>query len=163
MMIRPARPADLDLIVSLAAQRRIEYEAYQPQFWRVAPSAESLHRDHLAALIEDDEWGSFVSEPFGGYVFCRLVPAPPVYDPGGPSCFVDDFAVTGRQLWLSDGRALLSAAAAWGAERGAAQLVVVNGERDAPKAELLAAFGLSIASTWSVGSLPQVAEPGQRK
>ena len=160
-MIRPARPEDLDLIVPLAARGRAEYETYQPQFWRVAPSAETLHREFLATLIDDDEWGSFVSEPFGGYVFCRLVPAPPVYDPGGPSCFVDDFAVTSARLWLSDGRALLDAAASWGAKRGAAQLVVVSGERDAPKAELLTAFGLSVASTWSVGSLPQIPEPGQ--
>lgn len=149
------------MIVPLAARRRAEYETYQPQFWRVAPSAEALHREFLATLVEDGRWGSFVSEPFGGYAFCRLVPAPPVYDPGGPSCFVDDFAVTSAQLWPSDGRALLDAAARWGAGRGAAQLVVVNGPQDAPKAELLAAFGLSIASTWSVGSLLQVPEPGQ--
>jgi GNAT superfamily N-acetyltransferase len=160
-MIRPARPADLDLIVPLAAGRRAEYEAYQSQFWRVAASAESLHRDHLARLIDDDEWASFVSEPFTGYCFARLVPAPPVYDPGGPSCFVDDFAVTAPQLWLGDGRLLLDEVAAWGAARGAVQLVVVNGERDVPKAELLAAYGLSIASTWSVGSLLEVPEPRQ--
>jgi hypothetical protein len=79
-----------------------------------------------------------------------------VYDPGGPSCFVDDFAVTSPQLWLTDGKALLAAAAQWGAARGAAQLVVVNAQKDASKAELLAASGLSIASTWSVGSLPQI-------
>jgi hypothetical protein len=64
--------------------------------------------------------------------------------------------VTSPQLWLTDGNALLDAAARWGTARGAAQLVVVNGQRDAPKAELLATFGLSIASTWSVGSLPKV-------
>ncbi|GIH09252.1 N-acetyltransferase [Rhizocola hellebori] len=151
-----ARSGDLELIVSLAAARRAEYEVHQPQFWRVAPRAKELHHAHLASLIVDDQWGSFVSEPFTGYVFARLVPAPPVYDPGGPSCFVDDFAVTSARLWLTDGKALLDAAARWGAARGAAQLVVVNGQHDALQAELLAAYGLSIASTWSAGSLPQI-------
>ncbi|HEX6683185.1 MAG TPA: hypothetical protein VF062_10335 [Candidatus Limnocylindrales bacterium] len=160
-MIRIARSADLDLIVPLGAARRAEYEGYQPQFWRAAASAERVHRDFLAALIDDEGWGSFVSEPFTGYVFARLVPAPPVYDPGGPSCFVDDFAVTSPELWLTEGRALLDAAARWGAARGAAQLVVVNGERDQPKAGLLAALGLSIASTWSVASLPRIPEAGE--
>jgi hypothetical protein len=147
-MIRAARSADLDAIVALAAARRAEYEAYQPRFWRIAEDAVDRHRPFLAALIDDDEWASFVGDPFTGYAFARIVPPPLVYDPGGPSCFVDDFAVVSPDLWLTAGRELLDAVSTWGSARGASQLVVVNAERDKPKAALLAAYDLSIASTW---------------
>jgi hypothetical protein len=38
-----------------------------------------------------------------GFLIATLKPAPPVYDPGGPSCDIDDFAVTPAARWPTTG------------------------------------------------------------
>jgi hypothetical protein len=36
MSIRKAQSNDIPRIAELAAQRRVQYQQYQPQFWRIA-------------------------------------------------------------------------------------------------------------------------------
>ena len=74
----------------------------------------------------------------------------PVYDPGGKTCLVDDFAVDSAGDWTTVGNALLAAALQEARERGAVQAVVVCGHRDDPKRHMLAGDGFSIASEWYV-------------
>lgn len=62
-----------------------------------------------------------------GFGFGTLVPASPVFAPGGPSGFIDDFAVTTREAWADVGAALPRAAAEPLAGLGAVQIVVVRG------------------------------------
>jgi len=153
--IRPAVPDDAAEIARMASMRREQYAAYQPVFWRPAAGAELAHVPYLGKLIADSRVITLVSEESGtvtGFVIATIVGAPPVYDPGGHTCQIDDFVVQpGR--WDSTGRQLLAAATAEAADRGAVQVVVVAAHLDEPKREALRASGLSIASEWWVTPL----------
>ncbi|MFT3873061.1 MAG: hypothetical protein QM714_10505 [Nocardioides sp.] len=76
------------------------------------------------------------------------VPAPPVYDPGGVSSLIDDFAVSPPGRWETSGAALLDVATSWARQRGAVQVVVVSGPHDQLKRALLMSAGLFVASEW---------------
>jgi hypothetical protein len=77
-----------------------------------------------------------------------LVPAPPVYDPGGLTCLVDDFMVATPDLSASVGAALLDKAIEHARPRGAVQTVVVCGPHDTPKRAMLIDAGHVVASEW---------------
>jgi GNAT superfamily N-acetyltransferase len=154
-MIHPARVDDLDAIVALAALRRVDQQVAQPQFWRPALDATERHAQWLRGLVADDAVVSLAAVDaegtLVGYVFATLVAAPPVYDPGGSTGFIDDFAVSDASLWATVGVDLLAAARQQLAERGAVQIVVVSGHHDAAKRSALRAAGLALASEWYVG------------
>jgi hypothetical protein len=99
----------------------------------------------LTATEDDADWH--------GFAIGRLVPVPPVYDPGGVSCVVDDFAVTDPDEWLTVGPLLLDALHSWAASCGPAQMIVVNAHLDEPKRAALQSRGLTLASEWWVGSV----------
>ena len=70
-----------------------------------------------------------------GFVIAALMDAPPVYDPGGLTCLIDDFVVADGRDWQTIGLALLAEANRQARERGAAQTVVVCGHQDQPKSK----------------------------
>ncbi len=151
--VAAAAATDVKDIASLAAARRQEYEQAQPQFWKAAADAVEQHTQFLASLIGNDQVVSLVArnrDRLLGFVFGSLVTSPPVYAPGGPSGFIDDFAVADAADWSSAGAALLAAAREQLAELGAVQVVVVCGHHDAAKMTTLIASGLSRASEWLV-------------
>jgi len=150
--IRPATPADVDAIAAMAGARRRQYSTYQPVFWAPSPDAEEVHKPYLAAQVADENVISLVSENSGkltGFVIASLTGAPPVYNPGGRTCQIDDFVVAPGE-WNSSGAQLLMAAIELAVHRGAIQAVVVTGHLDEEKREALRACGLSIASEWWV-------------
>jgi GNAT superfamily N-acetyltransferase len=152
-MIRSARVEDAPAIVDLSERKRREYQDYQPRFWRKAADSREKQLPFIERLIESDLVIALVHEEQGridGFVIASLVEAPPVYDPGGPTCMIDDFAVGDPKDWPDVGQALLAAARRAAQERGAAQTVVVCGHRDDPKRRMLAADGFSLASEWYV-------------
>jgi GNAT superfamily N-acetyltransferase len=103
--------------------------------------------------VASDKVISLVSEETGqltGFLIATLNPAPPVYDPGGLTCDIDDFVVTPAGNWTTTGARLLRAALAEAEQRGAVQAVVVTAHLDEPKREALRACGLEIASEWWV-------------
>jgi hypothetical protein len=147
---------DLDQLLDIAAARRQDYVKYQPQFWRAAADAVDRQRDFFDSLLDDAETLLVVvreGSSVRGFAVGRLVAPPPVYDPGGPSCLVDDFAVADPADWPSVGPPLLDAIRDWASDRGAAQLVVVTAVRDGLKREQLEAAQLIPASEWWVGPL----------
>ncbi|MCL4545642.1 MAG: hypothetical protein M1118_13785 [Chloroflexi bacterium] len=79
--------------------------------------------------------------------------APPVYDPGGSSCEIDDFCVAQAGDWQTVGEALLTEANREAKARGAVQCVVVCGHLDLPKRAMLSALGFTVASEWWVQPL----------
>jgi hypothetical protein len=89
---------------------------------------------------------------FGGFIIAHLTEAPPVYAPGGKTCLIDDFAVTGDD-WSEAGRALMAQAQRVAKSAGAIQAVVVCGHLDEPKRNFLHSEGLTIASEWFVKNL----------
>ena len=88
-----------------------------------------------------------------GFVMALIHHAPPVYDPGGPVCSIDDYTVATPELWPTVGAALLDAATVHAQERGAVLVIVVCGHRDEPKRTLLHEYGATLASEWYVKPL----------
>jgi len=152
MGARVASASDVERMVELAEEKRREYEPHAPVFHRPAANASDLHRPWLSQLVDDPEVGTFVHEDakgdVDGFVVITTVPAPPVYDPGGLSSLIDDFAVSPSDRWTTAGVALLAEATAWAREHGAVQVVVVSGPHDHPKRTALHDAGLYLASEW---------------
>jgi GNAT superfamily N-acetyltransferase len=154
--IRPATKADVPAILDLAEAKREEYQRYQPTFWRKAGDSRAKHGAYLETLVESERVIGRVHETEGvvdGFVFASLLAAPPVYDPGGPVCLVDDFATRDAADWSRFGAALLADAVAEAKRRGAVLAVVIAGHLDEPKRAMLAEAGYSIASEWHVRGL----------
>jgi hypothetical protein len=166
-LIRAADQDDVTEMVVLADLRRKQYSRYQPQFWRPAADAADQHRPYLASLVASDDVITLVSAEGGhltGFLIATLTPAPPVYDPGGLTCLIDDFAVASAEKWLTTGVGLLLAGLAAAAARGAVQAVVLTGHLDQAKREALRSCGLEVASEWWVTHLPAgPSGPARRK
>ena len=154
--------ADVAAMTTLAGIRREQYARYQPLFWRPAAGAQDKHRPYLARLVASEEVICLVGEEAGqltGFLIATLTPVPPVYDPGGLTCQIDDFAVVAGSRWPTTGVRLLRAGLAEAIARGAVQAVVVTGHLDQAKRQALRACGLEIASEWWV--TPQPLTPGE--
>ena len=154
-LVRPAQLADLPDILDLAEKKRSEYATYQPIFWRIAPDAREKQRPYFEQLITRENVIMLVYETeaqITGFIVAALIASPPVYDPGGATCSIDDFCVSGS-LWQTAGAALLTEVMQQALQRGAAQTVVVCGHLDQPKREMLAQSGFSIATEWYVQGL----------
>jgi|HubBroStandDraft_5_1064220.scaffolds.fasta_scaffold71384_2 GNAT superfamily N-acetyltransferase len=147
--IRIAAANDIPRMVELAAEKRTEYESYQPVFWHPADDARTKQKPFFEYLLRQAKVIALVHDDAGivdGFVIATPVPAPPVYNPGGPTCFIDDFTVAKTAHWEDVGRALLREALRIAKERGAAQAVVVCGHLDEPKRAFLRSEDLNIAS-----------------
>jgi hypothetical protein len=151
--IRDATDPDLDELVRLSSRARDQLERYEPTFWRRHPDADTTQRSWFGVLLHDPQHVVAVDDVDGqvrGFVIARAADAPPVYDPGGPTCIVDDL------VWDSvDGaHALLDRVNAWAAARGCAQLIVVTAAADDVRKELLEGRGLDAVSEWWRGAIP---------
>lgn len=139
-------------MAELAEQKRAEYATHARVFHRPKAGARETQELFFGALVEDGEKVTLVHETDDGHVdaflIATLFPAPPVYDPGGLTCSVDDFTVESPELWETAGVALLEAAIEQTRPRGAVQTVVVCGPRDQPKRDMLFAMGHQVASEW---------------
>lgn len=142
-------------MVKLAEQKRIEYQNYQPVFWRKAADSREKHIPWIEYLVNKEDIISLVHERDGaidGFAIADLLQAPAVYDVG-LTCRVDDFTVAESQDWEKVGRALLDAVMREAKQRGVMQMVVVCGHLDEPKRKMLAHAGFTIASEWYVNTL----------
>ena len=152
--IRPAVLGDVPAMVELAERKRLQYELFQPVFWRKAADSRQKQTPYFENLLSKETCIALVHEQNGqidGFIIGTILPAPPVYDPGGLTCLVDDFALADEGAWESLGAALLAAVRQEVATRGVVQTVVVCGHLDEPKRKMLRTTGLSIASEWYVG------------
>ena len=155
-MIRKAEPGDVVAMIALAEARRHQYQQYQPVFWRKAPDSAEKQSPFLTQQLSSERVIARVFEREGridGFVIGQLVPAPPVYAPGGPVLSVDDYCIASGTDWEATGRPLLEAVEAAARERGAVLTVVVCGHLDEPKRSMLRGQGFTIASEWYVRSL----------
>jgi GNAT superfamily N-acetyltransferase len=144
-------------MVDLSEQKRLQYQSYQPTFWRKAADSREKQLPHLERQLSSDRAIALVHEQDGaidGFLIATLIEAPPVYDPGGLTCVIDDFVVAEARDWQSTGTALLAEANRQAGSRGGVQTVVVCGHQDQPKRRMLAASGFSIASEWYVREIP---------
>jgi hypothetical protein len=151
MEVRAAIASDIDAAVAMVERHRRQYQKYQPTFWhKAAGSAETTQAFFVELLRAQDTYflAAVESAQLLGFLIARKFPAPPVYAPGGDTYLIDDFCVLEPQHWLTTGEALLSHASTLIHEAGAAQIVVVCGDRDLAKAEVLRRAELTIASNW---------------
>ena len=157
-MIRQADTDDVAHMVALSDQSRTAYQQYQPTFWRKAVDANEKQQSFFETLLQRADYLSLIHETDGaidGFIIAGFITAPPVYDPAGETCIVDDFVVNNSQLWATAGRALLGAVTEWARENGASQVVVITGHHDEQKRKLLAEHEqpYSIASEWWVSDI----------
>lgn len=149
--IRPATKRDLAAIVEMSEARRVQYQAYQPVFWKKAEDSARHALRYMGELVDRDGVHMLVAASEGelvGFLIAAEIRTPPVYAPGGTTYQIDDFCVSDPGLWSSVGRALLKEARRVLEREGAAQVVVVCGDADRPKADLLRSEELTVASNW---------------
>ena len=149
MPIRPASHGDLDQVVAMSAEVRSRLAVLDPHFWRPHADADATQLAWFSYLLQDAGHIVLVAEDesrpgLGGFIIGRLMDAPPVYDPGGRTCLVDDFA------WRTPSAAeeLLTAAKAWAIKEGAVTLVVVTAAADGDRRDVLQEAGLHATSEW---------------
>ena len=127
-------------------------------FWRKAEGASEKQVSFFKAQLEEEDIIVLVSEEAGqeeagqieGFIIATIQSAPPVYDPGGLVCGVDDFVVSAPEQWPTVGVALLAEVKSQAKARGAVLSIVVCGHLDEPKRTVLRASGFSITSEWYV-------------
>ena len=157
-MIREATAEDAPQMIELSAMKRAEYEAYSPTFWRVAADAAEKQAPFFLTQLGRENAICLVSEHEGridGFLIAVRVAAPPVYDPGGPVCRVDDFTVSSPDRWATTGRDLIQEVRRRAHSAGSSLTVAVCGHLDEPKREMLRSAGFSIESEWWVN--PEIA------
>ena len=64
-MIRTARVEDAPAIVHLSERKRLEYQVYQPRFWRKAADSREKQLPFIERLIESDRVIALVHEEQG--------------------------------------------------------------------------------------------------
>jgi hypothetical protein len=110
--IRTASQTDVDAMATLASMCREQYAEYQPVLRRPAADAQDKQRHYFAKLVAHDGVICLVSEEADqatGFLIAMLAHAPPVYDPGGLTCQIDDFVVVTAARWPTTGVQLLRA------------------------------------------------------
>jgi GNAT superfamily N-acetyltransferase len=156
MHIRRATDTDIPNMAAIAETKRIEYEGYSPVFWRRAPDSSPKQERYLQSLLLGTDVMALVAQTgdsLAGFIIGALTMAPPVYNPGGAVCIVDDFVVARPEEWQAVGSALLAAMTQEAQARGAVLMVVVYAQRDQAKRALLQEAGCAVASEWHVRAL----------
>ena len=156
MKIREATVNDIPQMVFLSEEKRTIYETYQPVFWRKAGNSAEVQTKYFESLLVRDNHISIVCEEeqeFTGFLIGAVISAPPVYDPGGKSCMIDDFCISASAQWENEGNALLEVCKKKAALLGTVQLVIVCGREDEAKRAFLSDSNLTVASEWYTCSI----------
>jgi len=155
MKVREATVKDVPQMVLLSEEKRTIYESYQPVFWCKAGDSAEKQTSYFESLLLRDNHISLVCETgqnLSGFLFGAVTNAPPVYDPGGKSCMIDDFCISANAQWENEGRALLDDSRQKAVLLGAVQFVIVCGQKDEPKRKFLSDYNLTVASEWYTGA-----------
>ncbi len=151
MDVRKAAASDIEATVDLAERNRLQYQKYQPTFWRKHPQSAAVTQLFFTRLLAEPGTYFLVATEGGqflGFLIARKFPSSPVFDPGGDTYLIDDFCVTEPRHWITIGEALLSHASTLIHEHGAVQILVTCADRDLAKAGVLRRSDLTIASNW---------------
>lgn len=157
MAVRNAVQQDIVRMVELSEAKRVSYESHSPLFWRKAENSAQVQSVFFEKLLEQPDWLLLVHEHEGvidGFIIGRLMLAPPVYNPGGKACLIDDFTVTDPSHWASTGVTLHQALEAQARQAGAVVSITVSGAHDGPKRSALLGAGAHLASEWYTHAIP---------
>lgn len=134
VVIRGARPGDLDALVALLGL----LFSIEADF---RPAPERQRRGLSLALADPARAGLLVAERAGaviGMVAAQLVVSTAE---GAPSAWVEDLVVAAPERGRGVGRSLLEAIEAWAAARGAARLQLLADRENAPALAFYARAG----------------------
>jgi GNAT superfamily N-acetyltransferase len=132
--VRAIISSDVDRMTVLVAEKRLLLEQLEPVMWRARENSSDHAGAFLRHVIAQPQALAFVAEDgdrFLGFIIGILQDAPPLYDPGGKSVTVDDFAVVDGTEGDAAASALLDAVMGEGRARGAVQIIVVAAANDA--------------------------------
>lgn len=148
MSIRKATTTDVPQMVDLSEQKRVQYQAFQPLFWRKAEDSRQRQLPFLERQVVDDNVVALVHEDAGGidgFIIANLR--------SGHECAVDDFALAAESEWQAIGAALLREAGSAAKVRGINRYDVVCGHLDQPKRAMLNNFGLTLERYWYTAAI----------
>jgi hypothetical protein len=155
--VRLAQAEDVSAMVELSEQQRqIDEERYRLKFYHKATDSREKQLPYFQRQLAEERVIALVHEQSGsidGFIIGMLIEAPPVYDPGGLTCLVDDFVVQQPEAWPHVGASLLRQVNHLAKEQGAVQTVVICRRLDEAKRTTLASLGLTVVSEWSVVEL----------
>ena len=154
MPVRPATDDDIPAMVTLIEAHRELLQQLQNQLGRKSAGSAEMTKAWFGFLLSDDMKHGFVHESAGeidGFIIAALLKAPPVYDPDGLACIIDDFAVASDDLWPTVGVELLAYAKAWAKDNGGTLTAVLTPHQYAPKVDALKAAGHTVAASLWVG------------
>ncbi len=150
MSICKASINDVPQMVSLIQTERQRLETWQPTMWRQAANTEVQTSEWFSALVAGEDIIALVDKDesaVNGFLIAFPQPSPPVYNPG-TTYMIDDFCVAEDRLWPTVGSNLLTTALAQLKDKGATQCLSVSPVAHQSKGDVLAAAGLTPASTW---------------
>jgi GNAT superfamily N-acetyltransferase len=156
MRIRQAELSDIESMVRLSEAFRMSLTSYSPIFWRKAEASSERQATWFRVLVPLEDTIALVAEidsELRGFIIGRLQEAPPVYEPGGPICLVDDFCVTSDSEWAIVGSKLLEAVEREARARGAVLAVVICPHLARAKGGFLAERGFEVTAEWHVRGL----------
>ncbi len=142
--IRQLTIADVPRVLELGEQKRREYAAYSPVFWRLSSLPRETFAPYMQGQIADTQNIALAHEQDGkvdGFVL------------ENERGTIDDYTVAAPTLWPTVGAELLQAAGTEAQKRGIKSLLVICGHGDKPKRTMLAAQGLTLATDWYVKPL----------
>jgi hypothetical protein len=125
-------------------------------FWRPASGSREAQRSFFEKLVASGESICLVHDAdkvLNGFIIGTVISAPPVYDPGGKVCMIDDFVVSESSLWSTVGVALRDETERRAALAGAVLSVTVCGQSDEAKRQVLLESGSHVASEWYVRAI----------
>lgn len=163
MLVRKALAADVSAMVAMVEERRLVYKNYEPVFWNKTENSAELSQFFFNFLIGKDATRVLVAEQSSvivGFLIASETPAPPVFDPGGPTFTIDDYCVLRPELWQSVGDKLLDEALSLGREENWSQIVVVCPHKDRAKSQFLAKRELSLTTEWWTMAVSNSRPPG---
>jgi hypothetical protein len=149
--VRRATSSDLGAIVTLVSAKRAQLESFEPVAWHPSEHAPAMTEEFFRMQV-GEQGPIFLVATDGarviGFINAVLQPAPPVYDPGGKSIMIDDFAVIEGDAGDEAAMALLDAALSEGRGRGAVQVIIVAAAKDERAAKWFRARQLHVFSNW---------------
>jgi predicted house-cleaning noncanonical NTP pyrophosphatase (MazG superfamily) len=153
IIIRASIYSDVHAMVALSKAKRLSYERAKLEFWCYAgESGDEAQSKWFEELLKNKDYLMLTAEDqyqeILGFIIGKLVPAPPVYNPGGLTLMVDDFCVHSENLWETVGIQLMKAIKRDAKDKDATQIIVVCGAHDNPKRHFLMEQNLSIVSEW---------------
>ena len=153
MSVREATAADLPRILALLQQRREAYQHYSSTFWNIAERASEKQEPFIRKLVDSADTLTIVHESaqhVDGVLLATTMNAPPVYNPGGKVCMIDDYVVESPELWREVGTRLLEHCREWASVKGCVLQIIVCAQKDVPKSAMLKGMGAEVASEWYV-------------